>query len=146
MEVSLFRLNLLRAMYLLVFVGLVLSVWPDVYSSIGKMPDSHTVVGVILVSFSLLALLGLRYPLKFLPILIFELLWKILWLLCFALPAYLNGSVDEYTIGTTFACAIGVILTPLVIPWSYVFNEYFREKGSPWRTSKMPNKAFNADS
>lgn len=141
MEVSLFRLNLLRVLYLLILVGLVLSVWPDVFASAGKESDSHTVVGAILVSFSLLALVGLRYPLKLLPILIFEFLWKILWLLGFSLPAFLNGSADEYTIGTTFACAIGVILTPLVIPWGYVFDEYFREKGSPWRSSKNSQNA-----
>lgn len=141
MEVSIFRLNLLRAMYLLVSVGLILSVWPDVFSSIGRASDSHTVVGAILVSFSLLALIGLRYPLKFLPILIFEFLWKLLWLLCFSVPAYLNESVDEYTVGTTFACAMGVILTPLVIPWRYAFNEYVREKGSAWRSPKDPQNS-----
>lgn len=141
MEVSLLRLNLLRAMYLLISVGLISSVWPGVFSSMGKASDSHTVVGSILVSFSLLALVGLRYPLKFLPILIFEFLWKLLWLLCFSLPAYLNGSMDEYTVGTTFACAMGVVLTPLVIPWRYVFNEYVRKKGSAWRSSKKPQNA-----
>ncbi|BFM12540.1 hypothetical protein R50072_26930 [Simiduia litorea] len=133
MVVSVFRLNLLRAMYLLIGIGLILSVWPGVFSSIGKAADSHTVVGAILVSFSLLALLGLRYPLKLLPILIFELIWKSLWLLGFALPAYLTGSMDEYTAGTTFACAMGVILTPLVIPWRYVVSEYLMAKGSIWR-------------
>ena len=133
MMVSVFRLNLLRAMYLLIAVGLILSVWPDVFSSVGKTADSHTVVGAILVSFSVLALLGLRYPLKLLPILIFELLWKSLWLLAFSLPAYLNGSMDEYSAGTTFACAMGVVLTPLVIPWRYVINEYVMAKGGSWR-------------
>lgn len=133
MIVSVFRLNLLRAMYLLIGVGLILSVWPGVFSSIGRTADSHTVVGAILVSFSLLALLGLRYPLKLLPILIFELIWKSLWLLGFSLPAYLSGSMDEYAAGTTFACALGVILTPLVIPWRYVVSEYVKAKGSNWR-------------
>lgn len=133
MVVSVSRLNLLRAMYLLIAVGLILSVWPGVFSSIGKRADSHSVVGVILISFSLLALLGLRYPLKLLPILIFELLWKSLWLLAVSLPAYLNGSMDEYSVGTTFACAMGVVLTPLVIPWRYVINEYVLAKGSNWR-------------
>lgn len=133
MVVSTSRLNLLRAMYLFISVGLIVSVWPDVFSGIGKAADSHTVVGAILVSFSVLALLGLRYPLKMLPILIFELLWKALWLLAFSLPAYLDGSMDEYSAGTTFACAIGVVLTPLAIPWDYVFNEYVMAKGSSWR-------------
>ena len=58
-EVSLFRLYLLRAMYLLVVVGLGNLTWPDVLN-LGR----H--------SGALLCLLGLRYPLQMIPVL----LWK----------------------------------------------------------------------
>lgn len=132
MQISLFRLYLLRAMYLLVSVGLILSVWPEAIASFGKSGDSYTVIDAILISVSLMALLGIRYPLKLLPILIFELLWKTIWLLGFSFPAYLNGGMDEYTAGVTFACAIGAVLTPLVMPWGYVVNEYFLSKGNRW--------------
>lgn len=133
MQVSLLRLNLLRGLYLFIAIGLMLSLWPDTIASMGVSSDSYTVIGAMLVTMSLLSLLGVRYPLKMLPILLFELIWKIIWLLGFSLPAYLNGSMDDYTIGTTFACAIGVVLTPLAMPWRYVAKEYVTEKAEPWR-------------
>ena len=33
----------------------------------------------LLIAMSLLAFLGLRYPVKMLPVLLFEALWKLLW-------------------------------------------------------------------
>ena len=132
-EVSVIRLYLLRAMYLLIAVGLFVSIWPVIFSSSGKSADSHTVVNSFLAALTLLALLGLRYPLAMLPILIFEVLWKAIWLLVFALPMYMNNGLDEYATGIAFACAMGVVLTPLVIPWRYVANHYFLAKGNIWR-------------
>jgi hypothetical protein len=39
-----------------------------------------------LAAISLLALLGIRYPLKMLPLLFFEFLWKAVWVLGWGLP------------------------------------------------------------
>ena len=133
MQLSRLRLNSLRALYLFIAIGLILSLWPDTIASMGVTSDSYTVIGAMLVAMSLLSLLGVRYPIKMLPILLFELIWKIIWLFGFSLPSYLNASMDDYTIGTTFACAIGVVLTPLVIPWQYVAQEYMLAKGERWR-------------
>lgn len=80
-----------------------------------------------------MALLGIRYPLKMLPILLLELVWKSFWLVVFALPMYLNHGLDQYAREVVFACGMGVILTPLVIPWRYVINHYIVAKGSAWR-------------
>lgn len=131
-EVSIVRLYVLRAMYLLIAVGLILSIWPGIFSSSGNTADSYTVVNAFLAAMTLLALLGVRYPLKMLPILIFELLWKAFWLLVFALPMYTSTGLDEYASGVAFACVIGVVLTPLVIPWRYVVNRYILAKGNRW--------------
>ena len=40
----------------------------------------------ILLAMSVLAFLGLRYPVKMLPILLFESMWKLTWLAVIALP------------------------------------------------------------
>jgi len=132
-EVGVVRLYLLRAMYLFIAVGLIVSIWPGIYASSGETANSHTVVNSFLAALTLLALLGLRYPLKMLPILIFEVLWKSFWLIVFALPMYMSNGLDEYAAGVTFACVMGVVLTPLVIPWRYVVNNYVFEKGNVWR-------------
>ena len=131
-DVSLFRLYLLRAMYLLIAVGLGLTLWPSMIASSGTSADSHTVVKALLGALSLLCLLGLRYPLRMLPLLIFELLWKVIWVVAFALPLWLTDRLDAYGTETLFACMMGVVLVPLVIPWGHVYRNYVKAPGEAW--------------
>ncbi|WP_331346213.1 hypothetical protein [Cellvibrio sp. UBA7661] len=114
------QMILLRAMYLLVVVGLGLTIWPSIIVPETRVTDPHSVIQSMLGAFSLLALVGLRYPLQLLPILLFELMWKTLWVLVFALPVWLQTGLDEYAKGVLFACVMGIVLTPFVIPWRYV--------------------------
>jgi len=132
-EVAIVRLYLLRAMYALIAFGLGLTVIPSVVATSGNPVDPHTVINSILIGFFAMALLGIKYPLKMLPILLLEFIWKSFWLLVFALPMYLNHELDQYTRDVAFACGMGVILTPLIIPWRYVINHYVLAKGSAWR-------------
>lgn len=137
-EVSLFRLYLLRAMYLLIGVGLGISLWPSIIASSGAEADANTVVKALLGALSLLCVLGLRYPLRMLPLLIFELLWKLIWVVAFALPLWVTDSLDAYGQETLFACMIGVILVPLVLPWGYIYRTYMVAPTEAW-TRKASN-------
>jgi hypothetical protein len=82
------------------------------------------VVGSVLGAVSLLALMGIRYPLKMLPLLFFEFLWKSMWVVGWGLPLRFTGSQD-----TLVACLMGVILVPLVMPWGYVFKQFLKAPG-----------------
>ena len=145
-EVSIFRLYLLRAMYLLIAAGLGFTVWPLIISPPAMGADSKTVVRALLGALALVSLLGLRYPLRMLPILLFELLWKIIWVVAFALPLWLKNSLDTYGQETLFACMMGVILVPLIVPWGYVYRHYVKAPGDPWTKVKSqgspPNNSF----
>ena len=132
-EVSTFRLYLLRAMYALIAVGLAIQEWPVIVSPPAGLSLLNTVVRSVLVAVSLLALLGVRYPLKMLPLLFFELLWKTIWVLVFGLPLWSAGRLDPNSRETLFACLMGVVLVPLVIPWGYVLRQYINAPGDRWR-------------
>lgn len=132
-EVSTLRLYLLRAMYLLMAVGLGLTIWPAIISPHTTVANANTVIYALLGALGLLALLGLRYPLRMLPLLLFELLWKIIWVVAFALRMWLDTGLDEYALETFFACMMGVVLVPVVMPWRYLFYHYVRASGDPWR-------------
>lgn len=132
-EVSTLRLYLLRAMYLLIAVGLGMTLWPSIIASSGDAADSHTVVKALLGALSLLCLLGIRYPLRMLPLLIFELLWKVIWVVAFALPLWRDNTLDAYGTETMFACMVGVILVPLVLPWGYIYRNYLKARSERWR-------------
>lgn len=130
-DVSLARLYVLRGMYLLLIAGLAATNLPEL---IGHEPTSRGVIPSMLGGVWLLAFLGLRYPLQMLPLLLFELAWKTIWLFDYGLPQWLSGRFP-----TTFAGdlqAIGmVVIVPLVIPWRYVFRQYVTRPSDRWRRS-----------
>jgi hypothetical protein len=131
-EVSLFRLHLLRAAYLLVAGGIALTMWPVIVSHDPALPLMNGVVVSMLGAVSLLAALGLKYPLALLPVLLFELLWKAVWLIGFALPLWSAGRIDARTAETVRDCLLGLVLVP-IIPWSHVVAHYLRRPGERWR-------------
>ena len=135
-EMSTFRLYLLRAMYLLIAAGMGLTIWPLIISPPEMATDSKTVVRAFLGALTLLCVLGIRYPLRMLPLLIFELLWKLIWVVAFALPLWLTDSLDANGQETLFACMMGVILVPLVLPWGYLYRHYVKAPGDAWTKVK----------
>lgn len=133
-EVSTLRLNVLRATYLLIAVGMGSQIWPLILRHPADVPHMTGVVRSMLGAITLLsALLGIRYPLKMLPLLFIEWAWKAIWVLSFGLPLWSAGQLDAGTAETMQACLFGVVLVPLVMPWGYLWTQYVRAPGDPWR-------------
>ena len=131
-ELSILRIYLLRAMYVFMFVGLAIFKWPGILNPPPGISHTGTVVGSVLGAISLLALLGIRYPVKMLPLLFFELLWKVVWVLGWGLPLWLTQQLSPDSQETLINCLVGVVLVPLVMPWSYVFKQYVKAPGDSW--------------
>ena len=131
-DVSTLRLYLLRAMYLLIAAGLALTVWPHIVSPPDLVADPKSVIRALLGALAVMSLLGVRYPLQMLPLLLFELLWKVIWVTASAVPMWLGPGLDEYASETLFACLIGVVLVPIAIPWGYAIKRYARAPAEPW--------------
>ena len=134
-EVSRLRLWVLRAMYAFIVVGLGLFVWPSYLAAVPDLPLFNSVALTMLGAFSILCLLGIRYPLQMLPVLLWELLWKSMWLLIIALPLWMSGEMDERRAQTVIDCLVGVVLVPLAMPWGYVVENYVRK---PWERARAP--------
>ena len=127
-EVSLTRLYVLRAMYLLLVIGGAIVFLPQL---VHHEPAARGVIPSMLAALWVLACFGLRYPLQMLPILLFELVWKTIWLVDYGLPQWRAG-VHTLQFREDFkAIAMGVILIP-IIPWGYVFRHYFKMPGARW--------------
>jgi hypothetical protein len=131
-KVSLRRLLFLRLVYLLIGVAMGIQVWPQIVTHSGNWVGAAGSVKAMLGALTLLCFLGLRYPLKMLPILFWEMAFKTIWLLVVALPAWLTQSMDADMAENTFACSL-VILVYAATPWRYVFHEFFKVASEPWR-------------
>jgi hypothetical protein len=136
-EVSTFRLYFLRATYAVVFVGLAADIWPLIARASHGVEHMRGVVWSVLTAVSLLAILGVRYPLRMLPLLMFELVWKIVWLAAVGLPLRLANRLAGPTLGTWNDCLFGVVLVLVAMPWGYLVRKYVLEPGDPWRQPKQ---------
>ncbi|WP_298790448.1 hypothetical protein [uncultured Allomuricauda sp.] len=130
-----FRLILMRALYLLTFVGLAFEAWE--YLLYPEEPIDY-ITGVTFsfwATYATLMGLGVRYPIKMLPLLFLQLAYKATWALAVYLPMEAAGNVTPEAESFYQICIIAVIIDIIVIPWGYVFNNYirtfFRFKTSP---------------
>jgi hypothetical protein len=124
------RLNVMRIGYLVMVVGLAVTKWPALLSH-DPLGLAEGTVLVLLVAMSVLALLGLRYPERMLPILLFEVGWKLLWLGVFALPAWLDDELNGATREQT-AKVLWVVIIIAVIPWRHVVRQFVLTRGDRW--------------
>jgi hypothetical protein len=135
MSISLFRLYMLRATYALLALAegsiQLRSFFQHPHWSLAQ-GGSHS----FLLALALLAAVGVRYPLQMLPMLIYELLWKFIWLAGIALPLWLADQIDAETRQAFFEIAPVVVLIP-IIPWRYVFRNYVSKPGDRW-TNNAP--------
>ena len=128
-EVSLARLYLLRAMYLVLVIGGGIAFLPQLF---GHEPTARGVIPSMLAAMWLFACFGLRYPLQMLPILLFELAWKTIWLLDYGLPQRMAGVNTQVFKEDFKMIALGPVIFILVIPWGYVFRHYLKKPGARW--------------
>lgn len=131
-QVSLFRLYTLRVAYLVLAVGLGLTIWPVVISHTSQLAATQGVMFALLAGLGATALLGLRYPVQMLPLLLFELIWKAVYLLGFALPLWRAHQITAAAAEDIRAVLMVVVFIPL-IPWRYVYANYVAKPGERWR-------------
>lgn len=62
----------------------------------------------------------------------FESLWKLIWLGVVGVPHLLAGDMDPQMRSTLFNVSLVVIILA-VTPWDYVWKQYVRAPGAPWR-------------
>lgn len=128
----LYRLYLLRALFLLIALGEGLQIWPHIFNH--RPWDFWHGAGMsFLGALTALSLLGVRYPVKMMPLMIFEFVWKLIWTLAVWLPLYLAHNVDADTAGNFFPIFLGVILVPLVLPWGFVWKNYVLAPADRWK-------------
>lgn len=120
---STLRLTLLRACYLLLVVGLAIKYAPVIFGDMAALPRMEGVVAALLSAMGLLSVAGLFAPVRILPLLVFEIAWKAIWVIGVALPKWLDGSLDDGTMATLFACAWALPFV-FIVPWGFVVRTY----------------------
>jgi hypothetical protein len=128
-----YRVNLMRVGYAVMALGLAALKWPIfIRGEAAALPVYEGVVAALLTAMSLLAFLGLRYPVQLLPLLVFESAWKLIWLAAVAVPHLIAGDMSA-EMGRMLSSIAVVVVILAVTPWDYVWKRYVRAPGDPWR-------------
>jgi hypothetical protein len=127
-QISMFRLYLMRLLYLLNFVMLGLSVWPEIITHAGAWDPVKGVAFSFWAALSALSVLGLRYPLKMVPLLLLQMLYKSIWVIAVALPLWSTFRSIELT----RIMGMGAVVDFIVIPWPFVIANYMKKPGDRW--------------
>jgi hypothetical protein len=123
-EASLVRLYVLRALALFVaiegfFTKLPYLTDPD--------PASRGIIACLLAGLWLSAFLVLRYPLRMMPIFLFEIIWKTLWLIDYGLPQWLGGPGSPRLSKDLFEIGMFPFVIALFVPWGHIWRLYVRQ-------------------
>src|SRR4051794_17831590 len=130
-HIALWQANLLRVGYLVLGLGLAAVKSPLLVHHSSWTLEEGT-IECLLVAMSLLALVGVRYPLRMLPVLLFEVIWKAIWLGLVALPLWADHRLEGATRVQTGA-VLWVVVIALTIPWRHVVAHYVTAPVDPWR-------------
>jgi len=130
-EVSLLRLYTLRVAYFVMAAGIAVYFWPSVLHHSNEFAAAQGIRFALLAGLGATAALGLRYPVQMLPVLLFELVWKAIYLIAFALPMWSAHQITAAAAEDIKAVVMVVIFIPL-IPWRYVFAQYVLKRGDRW--------------
>jgi hypothetical protein len=124
------RWKWLKGMYILTIIhaggsGLGIILMPGFIRTLFGWPNQDPIVfgilGSVWVAFGLLSILGLRSPLKFSPILLLQLTYKVVWFIGVILPILIAGEFPAYAMGYVFFFIVYIIGDLIAIPFPYVF-------------------------
>jgi len=95
----------------------------DVFRWPGDEPIALSIVASIYLAFGVLSIFGLRSPLKFVPVLLLQLCYKLVWFVGAVVPLLVSGRFPGYALPTAAIFATYVIGDVIAIPFSYVLTK-----------------------
>jgi len=114
----------LRTLYLLMFLFVGFDSWSAILRHQGPWDPMRAAALCMFASYSFLAILGVFYPLRMLPIVLFMLTYKTLWLIVVALPLWSAGTMAGSPAAPMARIFRWVPIMFLAMPWKYVFERY----------------------
>ena len=130
--VAQWQINAMRFLFLLMAFVMGGVVWNNLLFHSQGVPVTQGLSRAMLGALALMGLLGVRYPLQMLPLMLYEIAWKTVWLTLIALRAWLAGQWTA-DIGELFRDCIGIVIAYFIVPWPYIRARYFSQPMEPLR-------------
>jgi hypothetical protein len=102
--------------------------WSHIFHHTGPWDPANSAAWFMWGSCSIIAAIGIRRPLRMLPIVLFEIVYKTAWLTVVAYPLYQRNELAG-TPAEGMANNFMLVILPIVaMPWRYFFRTYIVDK------------------
>ncbi len=118
------NIYLLRLFYFLMVFFVATDAWTTIITHQGPWDRFRAMSICVWAAYATLAFFGLFQPLKWLPIMIFMIFYKSLWLIVVAYPLWRAGTLAGSPAGEMTGVFLMVPLPIIAVPWKYVFENY----------------------
>ena len=124
LQLSTARRMLMRVPFALTGVLFSLSAWSTLIEHWGTFEPLEGVAFSFWGALSLLSLIGIRFPVRMLPLLLIQFFYKLIWLMAVGYPLLARDALDAGGAELFQANALGVAIDTVAIPWIYVAKTY----------------------
>ena len=118
------HIYLLRVVYFLMFTLMSLNAWTMIFTDEGIPERFFAMAMSVWAAYGTLAFFGLFKPLKWLPIVLFMIFYKTLWLIIVAIPLWRIGELSGSAVEEMTYTFLPAPFFLLIIPWNYIFRTF----------------------
>jgi len=120
------RINiyLLKMVFLLMFLFLGMDAWSAIFSMRNEWNPAEAAAWCIWAAFAVLSIFGFLRPLIFIPLLLLEIVYKLIWLIIVAYPIWSTNSLVGSSAEKMTYAFLWVILPIIAIPWGYTIRKF----------------------
>jgi hypothetical protein len=134
----------LRLFYFLMAAFVATEAWRTLITHAGPWNQMRVLAFCVWATYPTLAILGLLHPLRMLPIMLFTIGYKSLWLLFFAYPLWRANALAGSPAEEMTYVFLWTPLLMIAVPWKYVYQTYVKwPTKQPAATPKQAEAVFN---
>jgi len=125
------HIHLLRILFALMLVFLGWDSWTHIVTFTGVWDPQEAAAWSMWAAYSVLALIGIINPIKMLPLVSLEIIYKVIWLVVVAYPLWSSDQLVGSPAEETTYAFLWVMFPIIAMPWRYAFATYIlrlREK------------------
>jgi hypothetical protein len=130
--VATWQINAMRFLFLLMALVMGSFVWQQLLFESADWDVMRGLAKSMLAALAVMSLIGVRYPLQMLPLMLYEIAWKTIWIILIAGRAWMGGKWNVDIEGLFYDC-IGIVIAFFIVPWRYVWARYMMQAMEPMR-------------
>ena len=124
------NIYLLRLLFSLMFLFVTYDSWSHIFSHHGPWDNANAAAWCMWGSYSVISIIGVIRPLKMLPIVLFEIIYKVAWLAIVAYPLWIKNELAGSPAEGMTRVFVWVIFPIVAMPWKYFLRTYVLGKES----------------